>query len=142
MKDAKQHDYALLVLRLIGGLTLLFYGSQKMMGAFGGKGFTATISMFEQGMGIPPPLAICAIFAEFFGALGLVFGFLSRIAAFGAMTTMLVATYVHTKDFTILDPAKVKDLTYPLLMAAIFAAILIAGAGKISVDAQLGKKRT
>jgi len=55
-----------------------------MLGWLGGCGFDETMAFFTQMMHIPAPFAILAIAAEFFGGLGLIFGFLARIAALGA----------------------------------------------------------
>jgi len=55
-----------------------------MLGWSGGCGFDGTMAFFTQMMHIPAPFAILAIVAEFFGGLGLIFGFLARIAALGA----------------------------------------------------------
>jgi putative oxidoreductase len=47
-------------------------------------------------LGIPAPLALLAIAAEFLGSLGLIFGVLSRVAAFCIAAVMVVAaTKVH-----------------------------------------------
>jgi len=53
--------------------------------------FRQTMGFFTTQMHIPAPLAFLAICAEFFGSLGLIFGFLTRIAAFGIAMNMLVA---------------------------------------------------
>ena len=53
---------------------------------------------FTVDMGIPAVFALLAITAEFFGGIGLIVGFLSRIAAFGIAVDMLVAVclvHVH-----------------------------------------------
>jgi putative oxidoreductase len=42
-------------------------------------------------MHIPDPFAFLTIAAEFFGGLGLILGFLTRIAAFGIAANMVVA---------------------------------------------------
>jgi putative oxidoreductase len=48
-------------------------------------------------MHIPAPFAFLAIAAEFFAALGIILGFLTRIAAFGIAATMVVAiSTVHS----------------------------------------------
>ena len=47
--------------------------------------------MFRDQLGIPAPLAYLAIAAEFFGGLGLIVGFLARVAAVGVAVTMAVA---------------------------------------------------
>src|SRR5437763_3795143 len=85
----------LAVVRLGLGLVMFAHGAQKMLGWFGGAGFNGTMGFFGQ-IGIPGVFAFLAIAAEFFGGLGLIFGFLTRIAAFGVMMNMLVAIFkVH-----------------------------------------------
>ena len=46
-------DLALLVLRLVVGLTFAAHGSQKLFGAFGGHGIEGTSGFFEQ-IGLRP----------------------------------------------------------------------------------------
>lgn len=49
--------------------------------------------------GIPQSVAVLAALAEFFGGLGLILGFLTRIFAFGIFCVMTVAILeVHLKD--------------------------------------------
>jgi putative oxidoreductase len=62
-----------------------------MLGWFGGFGFSGTMVFFTGTMHIPAPSAFLAIVAEFFGGLGLILGFLTRIAAFGIAANMIVA---------------------------------------------------
>src|SRR5467141_1442219 len=81
---------ATLILRLVLGVVFFAHGAQKMLGWFGGPGFSGTMQLFSQ-MGIPPFLAFLAIAAEFFGGLGLILGFLGRVAALGIIVNMLVA---------------------------------------------------
>ena len=85
------NDLTLTVVRLVLGIVFFAHGAQKMLGWFGGYGFHGTMGFFTQQMGIPAPLAFLAICAEFFGGLGLIFGLLTRIAAFGIIVNMLVA---------------------------------------------------
>src|SRR3981189_1614095 len=84
------------ILRLVLGVVFLAHGAQKMLGWFGGFGFSGTMGFFTGPMHIPALFAFLAIAAEFFGGLGLILGFLTRIAAFGIAATMLVAiAFVH-----------------------------------------------
>src|ERR1700682_4050591 len=84
-------DFAMTVVRLVLGVVFFAHGAQKMLGWFGGYGFSGTMGFFTHQMGIPAPFAFLAICAEFFGGLGLIVGFLGRIAAFGIICNMLVA---------------------------------------------------
>src|SRR5947209_2673323 len=71
------------ILRIVLGMVFFAHGAQKMLGWFGGSGFQGTLGFFTGMLHIPAPLAVLAIFAEFFGGIGLIFGLLTRVAAFG-----------------------------------------------------------
>src|SRR2546425_5807409 len=88
---ATDDNAATVILRLVLGVVFFAHGAQKMLGWFGGWGFSATMGFFTGMMHIPAPLAFLAIAAEFFGGMGLILGFLTRIAAFGIGVNMLVA---------------------------------------------------
>jgi putative oxidoreductase len=87
-------DLILTVLRLVLGIVFFAHGAQKMLGWFGGYGFSGTMGFFTEQMGIPAPFAFLAIAAEFFGGIGLIVGLLGRVAAFGIICNMLVAIYL------------------------------------------------
>src|SRR5690349_23589697 len=88
---ATDDNPATLILRLVLGIVFFAHGAQKVLGWFGGPGFSGTMGMFTTYLHIPAPFAFLAIAAEFLGGLGLLLGFLTRIAAFGISVNMLVA---------------------------------------------------
>jgi putative oxidoreductase len=88
---ATDENTATAILRLVLGVVFFAHGAQKMLGWFGGYGFSATMGPFTGMLHIPAALAFLAIAAEFFGGLGLILGFLTRIAAFGIGINMIVA---------------------------------------------------
>ncbi|HEX5131238.1 MAG TPA: DoxX family protein, partial [Candidatus Krumholzibacteria bacterium] len=84
------------LLRVALGTVMFAHGAQKLLGWFGGYGFEATIGFFGQSMGIPAPVATLVVIAEFFGSLGLITGFLTRLSATGIVAVMAGAVYnVH-----------------------------------------------
>jgi putative oxidoreductase len=129
------------ILRLVLGIVFFAHGAQKMLGWFGGFGFSATMGFFTGVMHIPAPLAFLAIAAEFFGGLGLIVGFLTRIAAFGIAMNMLVAiaTVHHAFGFFMnwSGTQKGEGFEYHLLVLAMTAFLMIRGAGAFSVDRTL-----
>lgn len=129
---------ATVILRLILGVVFFAHGAQKMLGWFGGPGFSGTVGMFTNFMHIPAPLAILAICAEFLGGLGLIFGFLTRIAAAGIAVNMLVATAFLHRHFGFFmnwtGTQKGEGFEYHLLVLAMTAFLLIRGAGAYSLD--------
>jgi putative oxidoreductase len=126
------------ILRLVLGVVFFAHGAQKMLGWFGGYGFSGTMGMFTNAMHIPAPLAFLAIAAEFFGGLGLIFGLLTRIAAFGIFCNMVVAilTIHHRFGFFMnwAGTQKGEGFEYHLLVLAITAFLMIRGAGAASLD--------
>src|SRR6201997_4896087 len=88
---AADDSLATAILRLTLGAVFFAHGAQKMLGWFGGYGFHGTMGFFTQELHLPAVLAFLAICAEFFGGLGLIVGFLTRIAAFGVLCNMVTA---------------------------------------------------
>jgi putative oxidoreductase len=142
---ATDNNPATTVLRLVLGVIFFAHGSQKMLGWFGGPGFTHTMGMFTGGMHIPAPFAFLAIAAEFFGALGLLFGLLTRVAAFGIFCNMVVAIATVHRHFGFfmnwMGTQKGEGFEYHLLVLAITFFLMIRGAGAASVDRVLSSPR-
>jgi putative oxidoreductase len=132
------NDSAITILRLVLGVVFFAHGAQKMLGWFGGYGFSGTMGFFTHQLGIPAPFAFLAICAEFFGGLGLIVGFLGRIAAFAIMCNMIVAVMmVHRHNGFFMNwfgNQKGEGFEYHLLAIAIALAIIIKGSGAFSVD--------
>src|SRR4030088_1325707 len=141
---ATPDDGVLTLMRLGLGIVFFLHGSQKMLGWFGGFGFSGTMNAFTGMMHIPAPLAFLAICAEFLGGIGLIVGFLSRSAAFGIAGNMLVAvTLVHVANGPFMNwygNQKGEGYEYHLLALALAIPILIRGAGAFSVDHALAAR--
>ena len=135
---ATENSGAITVLRLVLGFVFFMHGAQKMLGWFGGFGFTGTMGMFTHAMHIPAPLAFLAICAEFFGGIGLLLGLLTRIAAFGITVNMLVAIFtVHLRNGFFINwggNQKGEGIEFHLLVLAITTFLMIKGAGALSAD--------
>jgi putative oxidoreductase len=126
------------ILRLVLGVIFFAHGAQKLLGWFGGFGFAGTMNFFTGMMHVPASLAFLAIAAEFFGGIGLIFGFLTRIAAFGIGVNMLVAIMTVHRAFGFFmnwtGTQKGEGFEFHLLVLAIVAFLMIRGAGAFSVD--------
>ena len=135
---ATDDSTATAILRLVLGIVFFAHGAQKMLGWFGGYGFSGTMGFFTGPMHIPAPLAFLAIAAEFFGGLGLILGFLTRIAALGIAVNMVVAIWkVHGAFGFFMNWAgtqKGEGFEYHLLALAVTTFLMIRGAGAFSID--------
>src|SRR3989442_1307016 len=102
-----------------------------------------TLGTFKQYLGIPAPLALLAVVAEFFGGLGLIVGLLSRVAAFGVGFTMLIAALkVHLRHGLFINWSGEQQghgFEFHLLAIAMAAAIIVHGAWALSLDAILSQ---
>jgi putative oxidoreductase len=135
-------DVGLLVARLALGIVFLPHGLQKTLGLFGGTGFSGTMGFFTQ-QGMPSIIAFLIIIGESFGALGLIIGFLSRLAAFGISLIMLGAIFmVHLPNGFFMNWFGTKQgegFEFHILAIGLGLVVLIGGAGKWSVDRLLVK---
>lgn len=136
------NSFAPLLARLTLGIVMFPHGAQKVLGWFGGYGFSGTMHAFTQQMHIPMPLAVLAIAAEFLGSIGLVVGCLSRVAALGIATNMAVAILmVHRANGFFMNwygNQKGEGFEYHLLAIGLALIVIIYGAGKVSIDAFVG----
>ena len=132
---------AIAILRLVLGIVFFAHGAQKMLGWFGGHGYTATMGTFTGAMHIPAPLAFLAIAAEFFGGIGLILGLFTRVAALGIAVNMIVAVLKVHLQFGFFanwfGTQKGEGYEYHLLVLAITVFLMIEGAGALSADRRL-----
>lgn len=122
-RRARSVDVALLAARLAFGGMMLVHGWDKL------THFEAKSERFMDFMGLGPSVSLAlAIFAEFFCALLLLPGLLTRFASFMLMFTMFVAAFVRHGD----DPFAKKEKA--LLFLAGYLVIFLAGPGRLAVD--------
>src|SRR6187401_1144477 len=109
------------IIRIVLGLILFPHGAQKMLGWFGGYGFDGTMGFLTGTAGLPSIAALLVILIEFFGALFLIAGFATRIAAIGVIANFagVVATSHLTSGFFMnwyAQPNKGEGLEYFILL--------------------------
>ena len=136
-------DVSATILRVTLGMVMLPHGAQKVLGWFGGHGFSGTMHFFTDTMGIPYVFALMAVLAESLGAIGLIAGFFTRLCAFGVGTTMAVAAlmvHVHNGFFMNWFGTQAGEgFEYHILAVGMALAILVTGGGRWSIDAALAR---
>jgi putative oxidoreductase len=141
-----EDDKVLTLLRVALAIMVFPHGAQKLLGWFGGFGFSGTMGFLTQQMHIPAALALLVFAAEFFGALGVFFGFLGRIAAFGiAVDLTVVAVMAHLPNGFFLNYSgqqKGEGVEFLIVPVATAIAIVIRGSGAWSIDRALMRDRT
>ena len=133
------NDKVLALMRLILGLIFFGHGAQMALGWWSGLGWHGTIDIFSSHLHIPAFFGACAILAEFLGALMLLAGSLSRIAAlFIAIVMMVAILKVHFHNGLLGGPGG-EGYEYPLALLALCILIIFKGGGAMSIDRAIAK---
>jgi len=125
----------LTLLRAAVGTIFIAHGAQKLF-LFGLSGVAGAFGQ----MGVPFPELTGPLVAllEFFGGIALVLGLLTRFAALGLTINMLGAmVLVHAPAGFFLP----NGIEFTLLLGSASLALAIMGAGELSVDAWLARRR-
>lgn len=139
-------SYASTALRIMLGLVLFPHGAQKMLGWFGGYGFTGTMNFFTETIHLPWIIGFLVIIIEFVGSLMLIAGIATRFVALAIIVNMIGIIFTshirHGFFINWFGIQKGEGYEYHLLVIGMALSLLIAGAGKLSVDfAIAGKKK-
>ena len=140
------NNWMALVARLALGITIFPHGAQKLLGWFGGYGYSGTMGFLTGQIHLPWIIALLVILIEFFGSLLLIFGFFTRVAAFATMASFLGVLFaVHINNGFFMNwgmqASKGEGYEYFILLFGLVIIPLIAGGGKASIDNVITKKR-
>jgi putative oxidoreductase len=131
-------DWAPLIARLTLAIVFFPHGAQKVLGWYGGYGFTGTMGFFTAKMGLPYVIALLPVLTEFLAPFALAAGLLTRIAALAVAVDMFVAiVMVHGANGFFMNwfgNQKGEGYEYHLLVIGLALALVVQGAGRFSVD--------
>lgn len=128
---------ALLMLRLVVGLTLVGHGTQKLFGWFAGPGLARLMQGFEKQGFKPVWLWVSfVILGEVGGGLSVALGFLTPLGAAGIFGAMFMATFKsHWKNGFWLNKG---GYEYSLMLLVVSIALGLIGPGSYSLDSLFG----
>ncbi|WP_405207242.1 DoxX family protein [Aquimarina sp. LLG6339-5] len=133
------------IARLTLGLVIFPHGAQKLLGLFGGYGYSATMEALTTQMGLPSIVASSVIMIEFFGAISLIIGIFSRFWAISLAVMFLgiifTAQLEHGFFMNWLGNQAGEGYEYSLLIIGLALTIIIHGSGKYSIDHLISKKQ-
>lgn len=136
-------NWGALVARVFLGVVILPHGLQKLLGMFGGYGFSATVEYFSS-TGIPSVIGILIVLGESFGALFLILGLISRLSAAGIAIIMLGAILmVHGQHGFFMNwfgAQAGEGFEYHLLALGLALVVIVDGGGKWALDSGLAGK--
>jgi putative oxidoreductase len=128
---------ALLMLRLVVGLTLVGHGTQKLFGWFAGPGLVRLRQGFEKQGFKPVWLWVSfVILGEVGGGLSVALGFLTPLGAAGIFGAMFMATFKsHWKNGFWLNKG---GYEYSLMLLVVSIALGLIGPGSYALDTLFG----
>jgi putative oxidoreductase len=133
-----------LILRLTLGFVMFPHGAQKLLGWYGGFGFSGTMGFFTETMHLPWLVAFLVIIGESFGSVALLSGLLTRFTAVSLAVIMvgaIVTTHLtHGFFMNWFGKQAGEGYEYHLLVIGIGLALLVTGAGKWSVDKVIAER--
>jgi putative oxidoreductase len=143
---ATERDWATTVARVALGAVMFPHGAQKLLGWFGGYGFTGTMGFLTGQVGLPTPLAALVILLESLGAVALVLGVAGRAMAAGILAIMIGAvatTHLQHGFFMNWSGAQGGEgFEYHVLAAALAVVVMLRGSGAASVDRALAGRQS
>ncbi len=124
-------DIVIFIVRLLVGFAMISHGFPKLQMLIEG----GDIQFFDF-IGLGPKITLgLTVFAEFVCSIFIILGLFTRVAAGFLVFTMMIAAFVvHSSD-----PFDKREMS--LLYLSIYLIIISLGAGKISVDHMIEKRR-
>jgi putative oxidoreductase len=130
----REAPFALLVVRVVAGLTMAAHGYQKVF-QFGLSAMAETFG--KMGVPLSPAAGPVVSLLELVGGLAVAFGLLSRVfSALLAIDMLGAALVVHLANGFFAP----KGVELPLLLLGMFLAIAIGGGGALSLDAMFDSR--
>ena len=138
------NDWTGVIIRLTTGLILFPHGAQKMLGLFGGFGFSGEMDFLTGTVHLSWLIAFLVIIIEFVGSLSFIVGFASR--AWAVLTIILMLGIIFSSHLdngffmNWFGNQKGEGYEYHLLIIGLCLATLCNGSGKLSVDTSLQRR--
>jgi len=124
-------DIVIFIVRLLVGFAMISHGFPKLQMLIEGGDIK-----FFYFIGLGPKITLgLTVFAEFVCSIFIILGLFTRVAAGFLVFTMMIAAFVVHGS----DPFDKREMS--LLYLSIYLIIISLGAGKISVDHMIEKRR-
>jgi putative oxidoreductase len=129
--------------RLLLAAVFFPHGAQKLLGWYGGYGYSGTIRFFTGTAHLPWLVAFLVVCIESFGPIALALGLLARPAALGVVALMVGAVLTtHLPNGFFMNwfgDQTGEGFEYHLLVIALALPVLVLGAGRASLDGAIAR---
>ena len=133
-------DGGLAAARIALAWLFIYHGAGTLFGAFHGAGIHGMAAFFATVAHLHPGtfFAVLNGITEFFGAIAVGIGLLSRLAAAGLFFDMVIAMVTVTFRNGIVSEAAGSGYELNVALAGLALVVVLLGAGRLSVDAWIG----
>jgi putative oxidoreductase len=137
-------DAALAAARVALAWLFVYHGAGTLFGAFHGAGISRMALFFSTTAHLRPGtfFAVLNGITEFFGGIAVGIGLLSRLAAVGLFFDMVIAMVTVTFRNGVVSNSVGSGYELNLALAGLALVVVLLGAGRLSVDAWIGKVLT
>ena len=138
--DTSPTAYSYVFLRVGLAVTFFAHSTQQIFGWFGGRGWKGMIANWNEKYHIPVVFCVLGLAIEFFGAISMLFGFLTRLFALGLASFIFMAilkSHWGHGFFLARRPGEASGVEYTLALFLMALALVFGGGGALSIDALL-----
>jgi putative oxidoreductase len=143
ISTAATGSIAPLITRIFFFTVFFPHGAQKLLGWFGGFGFTGTMEFFTGQVGLPWIVGFTVIMLEFFGSLALLAGVATRFFSLALTFVVIGIILTSFRQYFFMNwfgTQPTEGMEYFLLLTGMLVSLVVSGAGRFSLDHYLGSK--
>ncbi len=137
--------WSLLLMRVVIGVIMLYYGVQNVFGVMGGEGFYASSESFANAFGVEHYVGQAAMVGQLVAGVLLIAGLATRVAALVIGSMMMVAAVMGAQNTESLVKTTSTDplaaVGYPTCILVMSIVMIFLGGGLLSIDAKLKTDR-
>ncbi|MBV9660862.1 MAG: DoxX family protein [Acidimicrobiales bacterium] len=135
-------DIALIAVRIALAWVFVYYGAQKLFGAFNGLGFHGTALYFSHTAHLRPGGLFAALggVTEFGGGIAIALGFCSRLAALALFADQVIAMITVTWATGFGSLNRGAGYQFNVTLAVLALVVVALGAGRLSVDDVISRR--
>ena len=143
--EARMTAFSLLMMRVVVGVVMVYYGLQNVFGLMGGQGFDASSKFFAETFGVELYVGQVAMGAQLTAGVLLILGLLTRYAAAIVGAVMFIGAVIGAKSTESLVKTTSEDplaaVGYPSLIVVMALVLILLGGGMLSLDDRMKTKR-
>jgi uncharacterized membrane protein YphA (DoxX/SURF4 family) len=141
--DARVLGICLLMMRVVVGVIMIYYGVQNVFALMGGDGFTSSSQQFADVFGAELYVGQAAMIGQLAAGVLLVFGLFTRYAAtvIGALAFVVAVQGAPESLVRTTSADPLAAVGFPTCLVVMSFVLIFLGGGLLSLDARMQTRR-